>query len=248
LKSQRWRLDRFIAKQENLSLREVRQRIVQGRVMLDGVRASAISQLVEQFSRVTLDDRVLQDSQAHYVMLHKPAGVVSATKDDQHSTAIDLLTQPYTKTLHIAGRLDFNSTGLLLLTNDGRWSRALSEPSSGTFKTYQVRVEKPLNEEYVEAFSKGMHFSFEGITTRPAQLNLISEYEAEVRLVEGRYHQIKRMFGRFDNRVTHLHRIAVGNLTLDPALGEGESRELYETELHQLGIEYSAAQQDQPQD
>lgn len=241
MKSQQSRLDRFIARHENLSLRDVRLMIAQGRVQLDGERASTISQLVGQFSHVTLDEQVLQERSAHYVMLHKPAGVVSATRDEQHRTVVDLLPQPYVQALHIAGRLDFNSSGLLLLTNDGRWSRALSEPASGIFKTYRVRLEKPLNETYVEAFAHGMHFPFENITTRPAELRLLSEYEAEVRLTEGRYHQIKRMFGRFDNRVLTLHRSAVGDLSLDPALGAGESRELDEADLALLGIPHCYA-------
>lgn len=234
MKSQRTRLDRFISERENINRRSVRLMLARGRIRLDGKPASSINQLVDQFTHVTVDERVLQANRARYVMLHKPAGVVSATRDCRHRTAIDLLSQPYAKTLHIAGRLDFNSTGLLLLTNDGRWSRALSQPTGNISKTYQVRLEKPLDAGYIDAFAEGMYFPFEDLTTRPAELRILSDFEAEVRLVEGRYHQIKRMFGRFGNRVLTLHRSAVGSLKLDVVAGA--YRSLSQGELDELGI------------
>lgn len=238
MKSQRTRLDRFISEREGVSRRAVRLLLAQGRVVVDGERACSINQVVGQFTRVTLDECVLQDNQAHYVMLHKPEGVVSATRDVAHRTVVDLLPLPYAHTLHIAGRLDFNSSGLLLLTNDGYWSRALSQPGTNLGKTYLVRVEKPLTSHYVEAFSAGMYFSYEGLTTKPAELKIHSEFECQVRLTEGRYHQIKRMFGQFDNRVLSIHRSAVGNLYLDSDLPAGASRHITGRELDELGIDH----------
>jgi 16S rRNA pseudouridine516 synthase len=235
------RLDRFISDCENVNRRSVRLLLAQGRIRVDGEPAQSISQVVSQFQRVTLDERVLQETAARYVMLHKPPAVVSATQDPQHPTVIDLLPQPYADSLHISGRLDFNTTGLMLLTNDGRWSRALSEPTSSIAKTYIVSVQKPLTEDYVEAFAAGMYFDYEGLTTRPAGLRILSEFEAEVSLVEGRYHQIKRMFGQFDNKVIKLHRSAIGSLRLDPALAVGDSRELHPGELDALGIAHQLA-------
>ena len=169
-------------------------------------------------------------------MMHKPAGVVSATKDEKHRTVIDLLDRADRHQLHIVGRLDFNSSGLLLLTNNGRWSRQLTTPSNNIAKLYRVTLEKPITEEYVLAFSEGMYFPFEDITTRPAKLTIISEYVAEVSLIEGRYHQIKRMFGRFDNEVLTLHRLSIGNLSLDPSLLPGQSRELTDREVDHIGL------------
>ena len=238
MQSQRTRLDRFISEHHGVSRRAVRLLLAQGRVLVDGERACSINQVVGQFTRVTLDDSVLQANQAHYVMLHKPEGVVSATRDDHHRTVVDLLSQPYAGKLHIAGRLDFNSSGLLLLTNDGHWSRALSQPDTNVSKTYQVTVEKPLASHYVEAFSAGMYFSYEGLTTKPAELKIHSAFECQVRLIEGRYHQIKRMFGHFDNRVLSIHRCAVGSLHLDSNLAEGASRVITRRELDALGIEH----------
>ena len=236
MKSQRTRLDRFLSEREQIGRRTVRLLLAQGRIRLDGDSASSISQAVDKFTHVTLDGRVLQANQAHYLMLNKPPGVVSATRDLQHQTAVDLLSVPYARALHIVGRLDINSTGLLLLTNDGRWSRALSSPNEKIAKTYRVRLERPICVDCVTAFNDGIYFAFEGITTRPASLRVLSEFEAEVGLVEGRYHQIKRMFGHFDNRVLALHRTAVGTLELDRGLEPGASRELTEIELDSLGV------------
>jgi 16S rRNA pseudouridine516 synthase len=174
---------------------------------------------------------VLQDRAAIYLMLNKPRGVVSATKDEKHRTVIDLLDANTGTDLHIAGRLDFNSTGLLLLTNDGRWSRKLASAQNPVEKVYRVTVEQALTEDYIEAFAQGMYFPYENITTRPVTLTILSDYSAELRLTEGRYHQIKRMFGRFNNKVLTLHRIAIGNVSLDPGLTAGQYRPLTQDEV-----------------
>lgn len=228
------RLDRHLSTQLNITLREVRLLLVQGKVQVDGGTATEMNQLISQFSEVCCDGKTIQSQTAYYLMLNKPAGIVSATADGKHTTVIDLLDQPYKDQLHIVGRLDINSTGLVLLTNDGQWSRKLSLPGSKLLKRYLVRVEQPLSQAQVTAFKQGMHFTYEDITTLPAQLTILSEYEAEVGLIEGRYHQIKRMFGQFDNKVLNIHRFAVGPLTLDPNLAPGQCRKLTETELNTL--------------
>ncbi len=205
--------------------------LAQGRIKVDGQIAHDVQQRIGQFMQVSIDERVLQDKTAVYIMLNKPMGVASATKDPQHKTVIELLVHPQREQLHIAGRLDFNSTGLLLLTNDGQWSRQLSHPNARLEKRYRVTLQNPLNTNYIAAFAKGMKFDFEGITTQPAGLTIIDAYTAEVILTEGRYHQIKRMFGRFQNPVTALHRVSIGNLVLDQKLNPGESRLLSPAEV-----------------
>jgi 16S rRNA pseudouridine516 synthase len=162
-------------------------------------------------------------------MLNKPKGVVSATKDAKHTTVLDLIDHPQKDELHIAGRLDFNSTGLVLLTNDGAWSRQISLPETKLTKTYEVTLSKPMTEAYITTFQQGIYFAYEGITTQPAQLEILSAYKARLSLVEGKYHQVKRMFGYFQNEVLSLHRISVGSMTLN-GLKEGESRVLSEAD------------------
>jgi len=209
----------------------VRLLLAQGRVEVDGERASDVGHIITAFSHVSVDGKISQNRVRRYLMLNKPAGVVSATVDTQHTTVIDLLTEEYRAELHIVGRLDFNATGLVLLTNDGRWSQKISQPGSKLLKRYRVTVENPLTPEYVSEFQRGMYFSYEDITTRPAELTILSDYSAEVGLVEGRYHQLKRMFGRFDNKVLSIHRIAVGVLQLDDQLLAGQSRDLTVAEV-----------------
>lgn len=235
------RLDRFVSAHSDIKRRDMRAVLAKKRVRVDEQVATDINFVVGQFSKITLDDRVLQERVPSYLMMNKPKGVVSATSDFKNRTVIDVLTDNsltlpqfgvvHAAELHIAGRLDFNSTGLLLLTNDGRWSRRMSLPQTLTAKTYRVTVEKVLNDSYVRAFADGMHFAYENIVTRPAVLKVISDHVAEVQLVEGRYHQIKRMFGRFQNKVLQLHRMSVGKLVLDPALPIGSSRLLSHSEV-----------------
>jgi 16S rRNA pseudouridine516 synthase len=231
MQSKRARLDRFVSVRTGISRRHVRPLLAQGRLIVDGSPATAIHQLIDEFTHVALDGRVLQAKKPVYLMMNKPMGVVSATWDDRHKTVIDLLERPDRESLHIVGRLDFNSSGLILLTNDGRWSRHLTTPAQKVPKVYRVVLANPLTDEYIAAFAKGMYFPFEDITTRPARLKILDDFTAEVTLVEGRYHQIKRMFGRFQNPVLSLHRSAIGSLPLDAGLAPGESRELADGEV-----------------
>ena len=228
------RLDRHLSSLLDIKRSDVRLLLAQGRVEIDGNIATDVGQIVSRFNSVRCDGKVTLACTARYLMLNKPAGIVSATVDDQHKTVIDLLPQPWKDQLHIVGRLDFNSTGLVLLTNDGQWSRQLSLPGSKLLKRDRVRVEKTLTQDHVKAFQQGLYFKYEDITTRPAQLTILSEFEAEVGLVEGRYHQIKRMFGQFDNKVLSIHRFAVGLLALDTSLAPGQSRELSSAELEAM--------------
>lgn len=228
--AKRTRLDRFISARLLINRRLVKPMLAQGRIQVNGKLAHDVQQLVDEFSNVMVDGQALCNQTPTYLILHKPIGVVSATTDQKHQTVVDLLDRPDRADFHIVGRLDLNTSGLVLLTNDGLWSRHLTSPDSHIEKRYLVTVENPLTEEYAPIFAKGLYFAFENLTTRPAQIEIRSEFEAEVVLVEGKYHQIKRMFGHFQNRVIKLHRHAIGNLSLDPNLQPGESRELTHAE------------------
>ncbi|MFB2637713.1 pseudouridine synthase [Shewanella bicestrii] len=226
MQSKRGRLDRYLAVKLQIHRKAVRELLLAERVYVDGAPAKALDLLVDEFSHIVFDGQVLQANQPVYLMLHKPVGVVSATKDKEHRTVIDLLDCDARHELHIAGRLDLNSSGLLLLTNDSRWSEALMSPEQKVDKVYRVTLANPLSEDYIAAFAQGMYFGFEDITTQPAQLIILEPHVAEVTLREGKYHQIKRMFGRFRNPVVGLHRLSIGEITLDEALKPGESRML----------------------
>ncbi|WP_448549521.1 pseudouridine synthase [Thalassotalea fusca] len=225
------RLDHFLAKYCKISKGDVRLLLAKNRVYVDGKLAQGIDQRVNQFSQISLDDREIQNNPAYYVMLHKPVGVVCATKDNIHPTVIDILPFEFKHELHIVGRLDLNTSGLVLLTNDSRWSEAITQPKQKVEKTYQVTLQNPVEESYVCGFKQGMYFEFENITTLPANLTVTGQYSAEVKLVEGKYHQVKRMFGRYRNPVIKLHRSQIGELKLDEQLAAGQSRHMTKLEI-----------------
>jgi len=237
MQTKSFRIDRYISKKIGINRRDIKLMLAQGRIEINGELVREITTIVEEFDRVLLDGKLLQAKQPIYIMMNKPIGVVSATKDKLHKTVIDLLPKALlgnhevAHDLHIVGRLDLNTSGLLLLTNDSRWSRKLMSPEEKVNKVYQVTLQNELADEYVAAFSAGMYFEFEDITTQPAELKIVSKHVAEVVLKEGKYHQIKRMFGRFRNPVLALHRSSIGNLLLDTSLAEGESRVLTSDEV-----------------
>ena len=226
------RLDRFLANLPCFNRQQVRLLLVERRVRVDGLAVSDPRHEVRVFSRVEVDEQVLQVGYpARYIMLHKPEGCVSATCDPQHRTVLDLLDEPDKDDLHIAGRLDFNTTGLMLLTNDGQWSRRLTQPQTKLPKVYYVETEQVIEAHYVERFREGFYFAFEDLTTLPAELILLGSHSARLSIVEGRYHQVKRMFGHYDNKVVRLHRERMGPLVLDPNLAPGQYRELTAEEI-----------------
>jgi len=229
------RVDRFLSNLPCFNRQQVRLLLVEKRVRIDGEITRDPHAEVREFSRVEVDDQVLQAGKpVRHFMLHKPAGCVSATRDPQHPTVLDLIHEPDKDDLHIAGRLDFNTTGLMLITNDGSWSRRLTQPQTKLPKVYYVETEQTIGPEYALKFSEGLYFAFEDLTTQPAGLELLGPKSARLSIVEGRYHQVKRMFGHFDNKVLRLHRERMGPLVLDEALKPGEYRPLSVDEIEMI--------------
>ena len=225
------RLDRFLSNLPRFNRQDARQLISQGRIRLDGQECRNAQAEVREFSRVQLDDELLQDGKAaRYFMLHKPVGVVSATHHPEHRTVLDLLDEPDKDDLHLAGRLDLNTSGLLLISNDGLWTRRLTLPGSKQPKVYRVLTEQPISTEYIEVFARGLYFAYEDLTTLPAELEILGSHSARLTLHEGRYHQVKRMFGHFQNKVIGLHRERVGMLDLGD-LPVGQYRALSDEEV-----------------
>jgi len=226
------RLDRFLSNFPRFSRQDSRLLISAGRLRVDGMVVHDPRPEVRDFQRVELDDELLQAGRcARYWMLHKPVGVVSATAHNEHHTVLDLLDEPDKHDLHLAGRLDLNTSGLLLITNDGRWSRRITQPQQRKPKVYHVTTEQPITGEYAEVFERGLYFAFEDLTTLPARLELLGSHSARLTLFEGRYHQVKRMFGHFRNRVVALHRESMGEIVLDPQLAPGQYRALTAAEI-----------------
>ena len=226
------RLDRFVSNLPRFNRADARLLLAAGRLRVDGAVVRDARYEVREFSRIELDDELLQAGKpARYFMLNKPAGVVSATEHGEHRTVLDLLDEPDKHELHIGGRLDLTTTGLLIVTNDGLWSRRLTEPRSRLGKVYRVNTERPITAEYAEVFARGLYFAYENLTTLPAELEILGSREALLTLHEGRYHQVKRMFGHFQNKVIGLHRERMGPLQLDPQLAPGQYRALSAAEI-----------------
>ena len=217
------RLDKFISQELGYKKRQVQLLLARGLVTLDDVICYQGDQLIGQFSKLEVEGRLLRHHTPIYLMLHKPAGIVSATVDDKHTTVLDLLPSKYCG-LHIAGRLDLQSTGLLLLTNDGQWSRKITQPDTKLPKHYTVTVGNLITQEQVDGFAEGIYFAFEDLTTAPAQLSITATKSAHVILNQGRYHQIKRMFGHYSNPVLSIHRTQVGHIKLPTDLAPGDYR------------------------
>jgi len=230
------RLDRFIAKNQSVSERSAREWIVAEKVSVNGRPTREYLSRVNRFDQISLKAEILQrGSEVLYLMLNKPEGILSATKDDEHTTVLDLIDHPDKASLHLAGRLDRSSTGLILLTNDGNWSERLTQPGAKVAKSYLVETDRPIPKDAVESFDTGFDFPSEGIKTRPAQLTLLGPCKARVILQEGRYHQIKRMFHRIDEiKLVSLHRESIGKINLPHDLAPGASRPLTKSEIESV--------------
>lgn len=229
------KLVRLLAKHDGVGRTRAREWIAAGLVRVDGIIARRNDHEIDRFAGVELDGIPVRAAQRRiHLMLHKPVGVVSATRDAEHPTVIDLIGDPDRDSLHLVGRLDRSTSGLILLTNDGAWSKALMDPARKVPKVYRVTTRDPIPADAVAAFAAGFYFHTEDLTTLPAELEIIAEREARLTLWEGRYHQIKRMFHRIDNRVTDLHREQIGRIRLPDGLNPGEWRELSAAEIVEI--------------
>lgn len=226
------RLDRFLIRRGIHSTREVSRLLSEKQVIVDHLVETSGLRKIDRFTRIEVNGEILQAQEAVYLMLHKPAGYLSATSDPIHPTVIELIEHPLREQIHLAGRLDRASTGLVLLTNDGRWSKRVTEPRQQVAKVYQVTTLDPISAETAAIFASGVYFAYENLTTRPAELELLGEREARLTLHEGRYHQVKRMFHAVGNRVLSLHREQIGPLTLDASLPPGKARSLRPDEIN----------------
>lgn len=225
------RLDRFLCNNSPYSRQRVRLLLAQGQVKVAGEVSIDGSRDIDHFTTVELMGRTLQSTQARYFMLHKPPGYLSATVDPQHPTVMELIDEPESEELHIGGRLDRSSSGLLLITNDGLWSRRITAPELKRPKVYRVETLEPISPQTQSAFARGIYLAYENLTTQPAQLEQLAARQARLTIYEGRYHQVKRMFATVGNRVTALHRESMGQIRLDPDLQPGQYRPLTAAEI-----------------
>lgn len=229
------RLDKLIASQGTRSRRDTVKLIHSGRVTVDAVVCRDPSQKVDaETQSIVVEGKPLTYQRFVYLMMNKPSGVLCVSRDPKVKTVVDLLPQEFKrKGLFPAGRLDKDTVGLVLLTDDGDLAHRLLSPKNQIYKRYLVRLDAPLTEEHCRQFEQGITLA-DGTLCRPAKLKILEQGEqplAEVCITEGRYHQIKRMFGVLDRGVVWLKRESIGNLVLDERLSEGESRPLTAEEI-----------------
>ena len=166
-----------------------------------------------------------------YLMLNKPLGYICSTQDEVHPSVLNLINIDKRERLHIVGRLDVDTTGLVLITDDGQWSHRITSPKKNCQKSYQVDLAENISTDIIELFKTGLLLKNELKPTLPAQLVIQSKQKALLTIQEGRYHQVKRMFAAVGNHVEALHRVNIGSITLDIQLAEGEWRYLTEDEI-----------------
>ena len=226
------RLDRLLGQHPTWGRQHIKVMLASLQVQVDGHTITDGKLDISQFQTVTAQDQTIQKGKAAlYIMMNKPAGWLSATSDPEHPTVMEFLPDNMASELHIGGRLDRASSGLLILTNDGLWSRRLTAPELRKAKVYKVTTGNPIDPDTHRRFAEGIYFPYEDITTSPAKLEQLGPKEARLTIYEGRYHQIKRMFGRFRNPVIDLHRETMGEIKLDSKLAPGEFRLLSQQEI-----------------
>ena len=225
------RIDKIIASQGQYSRKEVKALIAKKRIAVDGRIVSSSSEKADPMTMLlTVDGKPLEFKRNLYLVLNKPKGYVSATEDREHPTVLELVPQEYRgRDLFPAGRLDRDTTGLMIITDDGVLAHNILAPKKHVPKRYHVELDIPVTEEMRLGFSEGVMLN-DGVC-KAADLIKTGEKTAEVTLREGRYHQIKRMFGCFGAEVVELKRFGMGRLTLPEDLAEGECREMSEEEL-----------------
>lgn len=225
------RIDSFISQNSDFSRKDIQRLIKQGRVTLNGSLVKKGQSPCTNSDSVMVDEVIISLVQPRYFMLHKPQGYVCANTDADHPTVLDLLDEPRKNLLQIAGRLDIDTTGLVLITDNGDWNHRVTSPKKQCEKCYRVETADPILEEAIEVFSKGIMLHSEDKPTLPARLIIRNTRCADLYISEGRYHQVKRMFAAIGNRVTKLHRHQIGSITLDANLNEGEYRPLTSSEV-----------------
>lgn len=224
------RLDKFLGHATELSRELARRALRAKRVTVNDELVKSASLSISADDTVMLDDEVVEIRGPRYFMLYKPAGYVCATTDGDYPTVLDLMGFDGAN-LSIAGRLDKDTTGLVLLSDDGQWVHSIISPRRECMKTYVAELDAPIDDAMVQRFSEGLILRNDVKPTKPAALKAIAGTQVEISIGEGRYHQVKRMFAACGRHVEKLHRVSVGAIELDTSLAPGDYRALSPAEI-----------------
>ncbi len=232
------RLDKILASQGTLSRRDVKEIMKKGRVSVNGtvVRDSSFKVDISK-DEVCLDGEKIILKKHIYIMMNKPQGVVSASEGEKEETVVDLVPEEfYRKGLFPAGRLDKDTTGFVLITDDGDFAHKILSPKNHIFKTYLARLDHKLSDADIKMLENGITLG-DGTILKEAKLEIVEQSDTplvKIMICEGKYHQVKRMFAAAGNKVVTLHRSKMGGLELDSALNPGECREITPEELQKI--------------
>lgn len=225
------RLDKYLCSCSELSRINAKRAIGKGQVTVNGDTVTNPATKLKDGDSVQLNERQMSLLTDRYIMLHKPVNYICSNVDESHPSILNLLAIEKPSTLHVAGRLDVDTTGLVLITDDGQWSHAITSPKKQCTKRYRVGLLNPIEASAVTLFTEGIQLNNEQGLTRPAQLEILSDHEVLLTIHEGKYHQVKRMFAAIGNKVVDLHRESIGRLELDADLAPGEWRYLSKDEI-----------------
>lgn len=226
------RLDKFLSQSTDLSRKDIKQVIKKKLVTVDGAVVQKSDIHVDGGEEIAVDGVRVEYKPYVYLILNKPSGYVSATKDREWRVVTELVPSEYARfDVFPVGRLDIDTEGLLLLTNDGDFAHSITSPKKNVYKRYFARLDKPATAEDIAEFARGMEFK--DFTAKLAKLELCDDpTEVYVEIAEGKYHQVKRMFERVGKQVVYLKRVAIGGLTLPNDLESGQIREINLNDLN----------------
>ena len=228
------RIDKIISEQTYYTRKEIKKLISKGMVYVNGEQVKkSETKYDENNIELKINGQEIEIKKHVYLLLNKPKGYVSATEDDSQKTVLDLVPEKYkNRNIFPAGRLDKDTTGLMLITDDGEFAHNILSPRKHVKKEYEVTLDVPVTETMVQGFKEGV--SLNDGECKSAVLEITGEYTAKVTIIEGRYHQIKRMFGCYGAKVVELNRICMGNLYLPKQLKLGEVKEATQKELQEI--------------
>ena len=225
-------LDKFLAENTGLTRSQANKALRQSAVTINGEIEKNGATKISREDEICFEGELLPwVEDGLYFMLYKPQGYVCSNDDGDYPTIYQFFDYPLAGKLHSTGRLDVDTTGLVLLTDDGQWSHRITSPKHHCEKTYLVTLADPVESHYMQACEEGILLRGEKEPTKPAKLEILDDYNVNLSISEGRYHQVKRMFAALGNKVTALHRWKIGAIELDENLAEGEFRALSETEI-----------------
>lgn len=226
------RLDKFIAEQTGLTRSQAAKALKSGVVSVNEEIEKSGARKVSTEDAIHYEGELLEWLEGgQYFMLYKPQGYVCSHDDGEYPTVFQFFDYPLMNKLHTAGRLDVDTTGLVLLTDDGQWSHRITSPKHHCEKTYLVTLADPVEAFYAQQLAEGILLRGEKEPCLPAKMEILDDYNVNLTISEGRYHQVKRMFAALGNKVEALHRWRIGDIVLDESLEEGEYRALSDKEI-----------------